>query len=455
MPDYTWLPPELWQEVIFHLSAPSGRTCLSVSRAFHDFAVRLIFAEVTIFFGSWETWEGEENIPDADSLEDTRSARSFEVLHRIIVDPAFASVIRDMEVHAFKLDGIRGAFEIRCLTTAISSLRELSSFVWHGSSPLPTAAILHSLAESCRSLRHLSVPLESLEALPFEELDYLYTLCISTTWPDEDLIMDHSLTSRRCTLVQKNLHTLEFPFSSPVDVPIDRLPNLAHLGLVVLRTLDGLGPVLRQLPQLRSLSIFSPSLQEDVMFRALSFLSRDLPKLNSLALQCYDGSILPLHHAEMLADFLRHRRALRRLYCNFEVPPESMGLYLKSIAFTEDFVSDMLSHLPIGLAAMKLTSKGTLTDAKVFSRFWSYFTDFQYLYIRTWATTDVMVEGIIEGSKTLRLIGYNGRFYDVEYANGKPVAGAPWSARKVVFRNERDFGCAGWEWLMRHLTIVP
>lgn len=86
---------------------------------------------------------------------------------------------------------------------------------------------------------------------------------------------------------------------------------------------------------------------------------------------------------------------------------------------------------------------------------WTHFTDFQYLYVRTWAPTDVTVEAIIEGSKTLQLIGYNGRFYDVEHVNGRPIASSAWSSRKVVFRNVRDFGCEGWEWLMRHLTIVP
>lgn len=238
-----------------------------------------------------------------------------------------------------------------------------------------------------RYLRHAD-SLESLDGLPFEKLDYLYSIGISTTWPDEDIMMIHSLTAKRCTTVQPNLRSVEFPFHSPFDVPLNRLPNLAHLGLVVMRSLEGLDTVLRQIPQLRSLSVFSPSMQENAMFEALSSLKPKLPCLESLALQCYDGSTLPLHHAGMLADFLRDRRAMRRLYCNFEVPPESIPAYMSSVgtlknleifdlrmtqqAFTDAFVSEMLANLPRGLAAMKLTSKGSLEDAGVFHRFVSH-----------------------------------------------------------------------------------
>lgn len=116
------LPPELWQEVIYQLPGSSRRTCLAVSRAFHALAIRLVFADVTISFGAWETWDGEDNISDADKLEDERSARSFDLLYHISVNPQFASVVRNVEIHAFKLDGVRGAFEIRkCAVPVLSS----------------------------------------------------------------------------------------------------------------------------------------------------------------------------------------------------------------------------------------------------------------------------------------------------------------------------------------------
>lgn len=177
MLDYNVLPPELWQEVVWHLPRSSRRACLSVSRMFHAFALRLVFTEVTIHFGAWETWDAESEEPnqDAEALEDERSCRSFDLLHRIAVDPLFANSIRDLEVHAFKVDGTRGAFETReslypvsafprsktspgCLINSINSMHELTSLIWHGNAPLPTAGVIHALAQSCKLLRHLSVP---------------------------------------------------------------------------------------------------------------------------------------------------------------------------------------------------------------------------------------------------------------------------------------------------------
>lgn len=177
LPDYNTLPPELWQEVVCHLPRSSQRACLSVSRAFHALALRLVFTDVTVYFGAWDTWdaEAEETDQDANALEDERSSRSFDLLHRIIADPLLANSIRELEVHAFKVDGKRGIFEIRellftvsfipCLKRnsgylmdAISCMHELTSLVWHGNAPLPTAGVIHTLAQSCKLLRNLSVP---------------------------------------------------------------------------------------------------------------------------------------------------------------------------------------------------------------------------------------------------------------------------------------------------------
>ncbi|KAH9923061.1 uncharacterized protein B0H18DRAFT_1120586 [Fomitopsis serialis] len=423
--------------------------------------MHLVFSEVTICFGAWETLEGKKPVPDnGNELEDERSSRSFDLLYRIIVDPHFASVIRSMEVHAYKVDGGRGAFEIRCLVIAIGFLRELSSFVWRGQHHyLPSG---HRLLGAIMQVAPSSV----------RAFNSLCSISVSTTWPTyEDTIKDHSFTIARCTTAQENLHTLELPFHSPADVPLKYLPKLTHLGLIVdMQTLNELGSVLRQLPRLRSLSIFLPSSQEDLLVTTLSLLHDDLPHLSSLTLQCHGSRILQVHHTEMLASFLRDRRSLRRLYCNLKVPQECLSLYLNAIRtmkdmeifdleltqpFTAEFIENLLSHLPVGLAAMRLTSQRLLSDAAVFSQFWTYFTDLQYLYIRTWEATDVKAEAIIKGTSSLQLLGYNGHLYDVEYPYGKPALLPPWSARKVAFRNAHDFGCEGWEWLMRRLTIKP
>ena len=37
-------------------------------------------------------------------------------------------------------------------------MHELTSLIWHGNAPLPTEGVIHTLAQSCKLLRHLSVP---------------------------------------------------------------------------------------------------------------------------------------------------------------------------------------------------------------------------------------------------------------------------------------------------------
>ncbi|KAH9923043.1 uncharacterized protein B0H18DRAFT_478372 [Fomitopsis serialis] len=290
-------------------------------------------------------------------------------------------------------------------------------------------------------------------------------------WPQQGFTMEHSFVAARCETMHQNLHTLQLPFHSAADVPLRYLPRLTDLGLLIMKTPDELASVLRQLPQLRSLSFYSLASQEAELFAALSTLKSDLPNLTSFAIHTGDVGILEMPYTEMFDSFLRDRRELRRLYCSLEVPPESLGLYLDTIRtlknlelffllltsqpYTAEFFENLLSHLPARLVGMGLTSSGLLSDASVFDQLWTHFTDFQYLYIRTWEATDVEAEAITKGTKSLQLLGYNGRFYDVEYPHGKPALLPPWSARKVAFRNARDFGCEGWERFMSYLAIEP
>ncbi|KAH9830574.1 uncharacterized protein C8Q71DRAFT_358930 [Rhodofomes roseus] len=472
------------------LPRPSRRICLSVSRAFHDIALSLVFYEFTICFGAWESYTDAGYI-QGDKLEDERSSRSFDLLYHIIVDPHFASVIRDMEVHAYKVDGERRAFEIRecmhlnwnrtmrnlrpvprlfgdCARLSAQSL--LVHLARHG--PQPTVAIIDSLARLCRSLRHLSVPMESLGDLPLERLNRVCSIGISTTSMDLDAeITDHSFSTKMCTTIQESLQTLEVPFRRPADIPAACLPNLTHLNLVLMKTFDGLERVLRGLPDLRLLSITTAGpLHQDAVYACVSSLQSDLPNLESFGVSDLDHTVL-MDEAQILADFLRNRLSLRRVDYAVNIPTGCIGLFLEAIGtlknlevfhmamldqpLTQEFSVGLLSRLPSSLVAMSLSTDGHLTDRNALSQFWAYFTNLQYLYIRTWAETDITVDAIVEGSTTLELVGYNGRFYDVERRADQPLSLSPWSHRKLEFRNARDLGCEGWEWLMRYSSIVP
>lgn len=180
-------PPEIWEAVFTWLPREAVRSCLSVSRVFRDLATRILFRNVTIFFGAWEAVEVKEYTcdpdPDAmDTLEDKMSAMSAAILHRISRDPAFAIIVHSLDVRAYKRGGERGAFElgefgvvechssyvdgsIHChetppgsLVEAIHSLSNLRSFVWHGTWPNPTPEIVEVLISRCTMLQHFSAP---------------------------------------------------------------------------------------------------------------------------------------------------------------------------------------------------------------------------------------------------------------------------------------------------------
>lgn len=111
------LPPELWVVIIEHCTRASQRTCLSLSRAFHRRTLPLLFREVIVSFGAWESWVAEEQFDAAEDalplrqLDEARSERSFNILRRITLDPSFAAVIKSLEIEAYMRDGSSGVFE--------------------------------------------------------------------------------------------------------------------------------------------------------------------------------------------------------------------------------------------------------------------------------------------------------------------------------------------------------
>lgn len=115
--DHELLPPEVWVVVIEHCTRASQRACLSLSRAFHRRALPLLFREIVVSFGAWESWVAEEQLDTTDDirhlqqLDEARSSRAYDILRRITLDPSFAGVIRSLEIEAYMRDGSRGVTE--------------------------------------------------------------------------------------------------------------------------------------------------------------------------------------------------------------------------------------------------------------------------------------------------------------------------------------------------------
>jgi len=485
------LPPEIWQHVLEHLPKPDQRTCRLVCRVFHGLATGMVFARVVVSFGDWDIWNkfnSEMEIglvvvnPEVEverSLE--RSVKSLGILDHVVADAWLAGMVKSLEVHAFEVGAepigapVTTSFMAR-LTAALRTLRQLRSFIWHGEDPMPSLEIVDALSTSCPFLHVLSLPMQSLRDLPLTTFRWLHTISVTSAEYITDHI-EHKLSAGHCTTLLPYLHTLQLPYSVPTDIPISCLPNLTHLELVSMHSYVGLGAILRQVPRLQSLALFSPVHDQEHIFAELADAKADVPHLSALALQGPSPHVTVVDPAELtqLCDFLRGRKALRRMYFTFELATAGLDVYLETIAtlknmeifdlrmenqpFDRAFLTGLTRYLPSSLSAMKLTSCGSLTDKDAFADFWTHFRELGFLYVRTWEGTSVSVQDVIRGAHKLDLVGFNGHFQDVQYIRiGDalwPLALPPWPPRKTALRGVEDFGCEGWEWLMRHLTIVP
>ncbi|KAH9925743.1 uncharacterized protein B0H18DRAFT_1119249 [Fomitopsis serialis] len=473
------LPPELWQEVFTCLPEDTTRTCLSVSKVFHDISLRFMFRSVTIFFGAWESAEAKEDVYDADkvildALEDDRSSMSSAILHRIASDPSFAVIVRSIDVHAYKRDGARGAFERGCLIEAIHCLHNLRSFTWHGSAPRLTPQVIDALISSCTLLRHFSAPLSTLSELPLTKLERLRSIGFTWKWFYDTTRGQRSRLapeSRDLEIRYGDLKELQMPYTSPANIPLTRLPLLTHLELLSIQSLEDFGPIIRRVPQLESLSVFCTRRQYDKLFEALAFLKSDLPNLHSLCLLSRREGALDPAHVQILVDFLKDRKCLRRFRSTFKFANGTHSHFVWAISFlvnleavhwdllsgniTQMFIQIFVQHIPSSMLALSLATAGSLGKTEPFVYLWRHCPDLRFLYIRTWGSEDEPIEQLLEGAKSLQVIGYNGKFYNVKRQDGQLSLSPAWSARKVAFRGLRDFGpgCDSGEWLMRGLRI--
>ena len=101
------LPPEMWSQIIDFLPRADQRSCLFVSRVFHEFALARLFAHVIVYFGLWTAnGENRPSIPwtekDYEDM-DRLNLNSWQVLHHISRTPAFARFVKKLSVRAFSI----------------------------------------------------------------------------------------------------------------------------------------------------------------------------------------------------------------------------------------------------------------------------------------------------------------------------------------------------------------
>lgn len=98
------LPVELWKIIFGYLPSTAARTCLSLSRLFHDLAAPQLFSTLRIHLGSWKSVYGIEAGPPSKESE-RRYELSCALLDNIHTDAVFASYVKHFYVLAFVFGG--------------------------------------------------------------------------------------------------------------------------------------------------------------------------------------------------------------------------------------------------------------------------------------------------------------------------------------------------------------
>jgi hypothetical protein len=164
------VPNEIWSQILRYVPRIHQTKLLEVSHLFHDIALDLVFSAVKIYFLEGEQAYNFLNTSHGDFVEmyaEDLVTRSYEILRRIIRDPAFAQVVKSVTVIAFS--DSTSIFEQRefsnrlirdyswilsavTIADALAALPHLRSFRWCGVHPRLTDAVARHIPNTIQSM---------------------------------------------------------------------------------------------------------------------------------------------------------------------------------------------------------------------------------------------------------------------------------------------------------------
>ncbi|KZT64723.1 hypothetical protein DAEQUDRAFT_814778 [Daedalea quercina L-15889] len=465
------IPSELLIKVVENVPRDAARICLFINRLFHDAALPVVFGRVVLSFGAFELCRCPEEVKprvreQLRALEKNRTRRALEILERIAGDPAFASVVKalqiqvhyyqpledDEDAEAIAMIKVVHSMRTGLLPAAISSLKNLRVFQWHCDHLSPTSHIIQQLVASCPSLERLEVPAFGMANLPVHLLRGVKS--IRTTWSDRALIQLACQSKDPAPMLESLITDLELIFEHEY-FPKDLLKILRHV------------PCLRSL-EMACIQAIDEGPQDEI-YKALQALPPGLPFFNSLAIA---PSLERMTQAQLdtLCSFVKNRPRLRRFATRCFLAPEDaeplfdalatlnklevLGLSLQCQDLpSKEWIRRLLKHIPAGLTALALGLEQGFVNKDTFTELWSRLPALEFVHVSVRGAAAVLTPNqFIRGaSDNLRVVCFQDRFYDVETVDqGLRVVMPPWPSRKVRLRTEEDFGCKDWEWLMRY-----
>ncbi|RDX43342.1 hypothetical protein OH76DRAFT_1390660 [Lentinus brumalis] len=477
------LPPELWGMVVHDLSNADMRSFFCVSRLFHDLILPVLFSQVTVRYGLWrpddEDAQGYQPLEMPVTMEEMHELEHnqlniCEVLLRIIRTPSFARLVKKLSIRAYSM--VKGPgkdmVELFLLKEAISAMTNITSFRWEGRRPLPAAFILDALAQSSgHGLRDLSLPCSDMTLSCLTMFKRVQTLRIHPLHDAQlyshDLSVAAGLKANEGTLAHLTL------FGDTIwTCPVRSLLRLQELELIFLQALDGFDSILTQCADLRYLTL---GLAEDTVKNFMQLLQSHptaFPRLTAFKLlhaEVNDLDTYPLHVFLQTKKELRMfdlgwegddieeagvPLPLRELLC--ELPAlEVVGLTVTGEWMDPEDIYVFAQHLPSHISALILRLFVIFSmPSPEFYDMLAKLTSLRFLYIvdHQEEPGEVKQQILANPPSSLQLFGYGSelRWLERDPQNGMPKDSAPWPISKVRFCTAEDFGCADWEWLLRH-----
>ncbi|KAH9839834.1 uncharacterized protein C8Q71DRAFT_721653 [Rhodofomes roseus] len=443
------LPPEIWMNIIECCPKASQRRCLSLSRAFHDRTIPVLFRKIIICFGAWELWvadrRGDEDAKEkpVGELDKTRSMRSYHLLRRIMRDASFATAVKTVEVEAYMRDECESVFE---------NLRP------------------------CLSSR-----IYSFVTLPFHKFKGLQHLGNWTNVAILDPLLDDYQNVNMDEETFPKLRGLHVFFTAPTNMRSalgSFLQRITQLSLQFLRGLKGLEVLLQSLPHVQSLTLHALNeAQAEELFVAFEHGPFNLPSLTQLKICSgdYEDTLTVLLESEvvLLAGVVRGIPALQRFDCSFYIAPANLGILFSAISSlkrlhvlglhvdmlnpTERCLGEVIRRIPTELDALALSLSGvTLVKpelAELFTRCQHLSHFYLHIEIEDDNEVDVTPLDIAQMGKFLRLVGLLGAFHSVKREDGTLILSERWSYRKITFREIDECSSPEWKWLMGDRTF--
>ncbi|PIL26349.1 hypothetical protein GSI_12105 [Ganoderma sinense ZZ0214-1] len=475
------LPSELLVLIVDNLERKDQKTCRLLSKPLHDLSTRALFSHVKVYFGLWMVYSRISQSSETVADLKRKNNITWEILQHISLSPKFATVVKEITVFAhLTVAGHRlgeDIFHVRTLIAALHALPNLRAFRWHGHSPKLSQDVLAALAQSSgSSLKQITAAnVRCLSA--FNRLEELHTVdgdFYSGVPPEDEraralqMAIDGTVhTMRRLAVVGDAIWRCS----------IQSMANLQELEVVLPRTAEGLGLVFEHCRSLRSLTMFTRA--RDEFLSALQGNPNALPDLRALKFIYWSNQdVFGGHHAQSLAGFIENKRSLVSLdveirgqgYEACDKPLleaiarlphlEILGFTLVRSAWAPGDIQFFRERLPQRLRALRLSVCLDQAGNVVFPREWcdliKSLPSLRYLHVfDRLGTSDLHPQFLLYPPPSLDLFGFGAflRWIIRIRSDGQGLHrwkySPCWPLPKVKFRSAEDFGCAGWEWLLR------